>query len=96
MAMRTASPWWASLVFGVGVAIIFFGERLFGYLPSGRTILTVIGVLAVLAMTGLRAVTTLRLTDAPHPLCTLRPSKWGCRCCDPRASRACRRRTCGS
>lgn len=64
MAMRTASPWWASLVFGVGLAIIFFGERLFGYLPSGRTILTVIGVLAVLAMTGLRAFTTLRTSGA--------------------------------
>src|SRR6187551_3407349 len=64
MAMRTASPWWASLIFGFGVATIFFGERLFGHLPGGRTILTVIGVLAVLGITGMRVFTTLRTNGA--------------------------------
>ena len=34
MAMRTASPWWASLVFGVGLLFMFVGERLFGHLPG--------------------------------------------------------------
>lgn len=64
MAMRTASPWWASLIFGLGVATIFFGERLFGHLPSGRVMLTVIGVIAVVAVTGMRAFTMLRTSGA--------------------------------
>lgn len=64
MAMRTASPWWASLIFGLGVAIIFFGERLFGHLPGGRMMLTFIGVIAVVGVTGLRVFTMLRTSGA--------------------------------
>ena len=44
MAMRTASPWWASLVFGVGLLFLFLGERLFGQLSGVRLVLTGFGV----------------------------------------------------
>ena len=43
MAMRTASPWWASLVFGLGLLLILLGERLFGHLPGLRMALTSLG-----------------------------------------------------
>ena len=55
MAMRTASPWWASLVFGVGLLFVLLGERIFGHLPGVRLVLTVLGGLAILGSTGLRA-----------------------------------------
>lgn len=64
MAMRTASAWWASLVFGSGLLLIFFGERLFGHIPSIRMALTGIGVIEMLAITGLRAFTMMRTTGA--------------------------------
>src|SRR5690606_13529372 len=60
MAMRTASPWWASLVFGLGLFFILLGERLFGHLPTLRMTMTVIGVLALVGITGLRGFTTAR------------------------------------
>ena len=64
MAMRTASPWWASLVFGVGLLFILFGERLFGHLPGVRLVMTLLGVLACLAITGVRAFTTTKTSGA--------------------------------
>jgi hypothetical protein len=64
MAMRTASPWWASLVFGVGLLFVLLGERIFGHLPGVRLVMTVIGVLAILAMTGLRGWTFAATTGA--------------------------------
>jgi hypothetical protein len=62
--MRTASPWWASLTFGVGLLFMFVGERLFGYNPSARMVLTGVGLIAVLGVTGLRAYTTMATTGA--------------------------------
>jgi len=63
MAMRTASPWWASLVFGAGLLFIFIGERLFGHVNAARVFFTgVIGVVPVVAVTALRLWTTLRTT----------------------------------
>src|SRR5262245_16816897 len=64
MAMRTASPWWASLVFGIGLFFILLGERLFSHLPSLRMVMTTIGVIAVVGVTGLRAFTTMRTTGS--------------------------------
>ncbi len=64
MAMRTASPWWASLVFGLGLFFILLGERLFGHLPGLRMVLTVIGVIALVAITGLRGFTAMRTSGA--------------------------------
>lgn len=59
MAMRTASPWWASLIFGIGLLFMFVGERLFGHLPGTRMVITGLGLLCVLGVTGLRAFTTM-------------------------------------
>ncbi len=56
MAMRTASPWWLSLVFGVGLFFVFLGERI-APVESIRVILTGIGIAAVLATTAARAWT---------------------------------------
>ncbi len=64
MAMRTASPWWASLVFGFGLFFVMLGERLFGYSPSVRMVLTAFGVIAMVGITALRAYTFLRTTGA--------------------------------
>jgi hypothetical protein len=64
MAMRTASPWWASLVFGAGLLILFVGERIFGFQPTARWILDIIALLAILGTTALRGWTTMATTGA--------------------------------
>lgn len=58
MAMRTASPWWLSLVLGVGLAFVFLGERLFAHESGARGILTMLGIVIVIGVTGVRAWTT--------------------------------------
>lgn len=59
MAMRTASPWWASLVFGVGLLWIFIGERLLDSVGSARIIFTgIFGIGLLVAVTAARAWTT--------------------------------------
>src|SRR5262249_5282887 len=55
MAMRTATPWWASLVFGFGLLLFFLGERLFGHLSGVRFFLTGLGLLLIVAITAVRA-----------------------------------------
>lgn len=61
MAMRTASPWWASLVFGLGLTFFFVGERLFGHIGGARIFFTgILGLVPVLGVTALRAWTTVR------------------------------------
>lgn len=63
MAMRTASPWWASVVFGFGLLCILVGERLFGHVGAARVFFTgVLGLVPVIAVTALRLWTTLRTT----------------------------------
>ena len=57
MAMRTASPWWASLVFGVGLLFFLLGERFFGHLSGVRFVLTGLGVVLILVVTGARVWT---------------------------------------
>lgn len=64
MAMRTASPWWASLTFGAGLLFVFLGERLFGHNPSVRMVLTAAGLIAVLGITALRMFTTVSTIGA--------------------------------
>jgi hypothetical protein len=54
MAMRTASPWWASLAFGSGMLFFLLGERLFGHLSGPRFVLTGLGILAMVAVTAAR------------------------------------------
>ena len=57
MAMRTASPWWASLAFGIGLLFFFLGERFFGHLSGARFVLTGLGVVLILGITCARAWT---------------------------------------
>lgn len=57
MAMRTASPWWASLGFAIGLILIFVGERAFAHSDSIAPIATWLGVAIVVGITGLRAWT---------------------------------------
>lgn len=63
MAMRTASPWWASLVFGFGLLSMFIGERLFGHLGAARVFFTgILGLVPIVGVTALRLWTTLQTT----------------------------------
>jgi gliding motility-associatede transport system auxiliary component len=64
MAMRTASPWWASLLFGVGLLAIFLGERLLAGVEGIGGLFTVGGVILVLGVTAARGFTTARTTGA--------------------------------
>jgi hypothetical protein len=59
MAMRTASPWWVSLVLGVGLVFLFVSERLFGHDSGIRDVMTLLGVVLVVGVTALRAWTTM-------------------------------------
>ena len=87
MAMRTASPWWASLVFGVGLLFVFLGERLFGHLPGVRGVLTGARRPAARRDHGLRAWTMMRRRTA-------RAATSSARCCC--ASSACCSRSCST
>jgi hypothetical protein len=62
--MRTASPWWTSLVFGVGLLLLLIGERLYGYNGTYRWPLDVFAFIAIFGTTGLRAYTTFATTGA--------------------------------
>jgi len=64
MAMRTASPWWASLAFGFGLLFFLLGERLFGHLVGARFVLTGLGLLLILAVTATRVWTMLASAGA--------------------------------
>jgi hypothetical protein len=52
--MRTATPWWASLAFGIGLLFFLLGERFFGHLSSARFVMTGLGLLLILGITGVR------------------------------------------
>ena len=54
MAMRTATPWWASLAFGIGLLFFLFGERFFGHLIGPRFVLTGLGLLLVVGVAAVR------------------------------------------
>ncbi|HET9627383.1 MAG TPA: Gldg family protein [Kofleriaceae bacterium] len=53
--MRTASPWWASLTLAGGLLLFLLGERFFSHLNGGRLVLTGVGLLLILLVTGARA-----------------------------------------
>ena len=59
MAMRTASPWWASLAFGIGLLLTFVSERLLSHNAGMRVALTGLGIGLLIAVTGARAWTTM-------------------------------------
>jgi hypothetical protein len=52
--MRTATPWWASLAFGIGLLLFLFGERFFGHLAGPRFVLTGLGLLLIIGVAGAR------------------------------------------
>jgi len=54
MAMRTATPWWASLIFGIGLLFFLLGERFFGHLSGARFVMTGLGLLLILGITAVR------------------------------------------
>ncbi|HTJ40728.1 MAG TPA: Gldg family protein [Kofleriaceae bacterium] len=53
--MRTASPWWASLCYAVGLVLLFAGERAFHHVDDARLILSGAGAVLVIGVTALRA-----------------------------------------
>jgi hypothetical protein len=57
--MRTASPWWASLVFAIGLVLLFAGERAFHHVPDVHMVASGLGALLVVGITALRAYTML-------------------------------------
>jgi hypothetical protein len=57
--MRTASPWWASLAFGIGLLFFLLGERFFNEMAGARLVMTGLGLLLILAVTAARVWTTL-------------------------------------
>ncbi len=54
MAVKTSSPWWLSVGFGLGLAFVFMGERALGHLDTGRLVLTSLGLLLMVSATGVR------------------------------------------
>jgi hypothetical protein len=62
--MRTASPWWLSLVLGIGLFLFFIGERLFGHESGVRGVMSMLGVVLVLGATAIRVWTMLGTTGA--------------------------------
>ncbi|MBK7539963.1 MAG: Gldg family protein [Myxococcales bacterium] len=64
MAMRTATPWWASLLFGIGLFLLFIGERILGHLPGARMVATGLGAVLVIGVTAVRAYAMLASRDA--------------------------------
>jgi len=55
--MRTTSPWWVSVVLGVGLLFVFVGERLFGHDSGVRNVVSMLGIVLVIAVTVVRAWT---------------------------------------
>lgn len=65
MGMRTASPWWASLIFGLGLLFLLVGERLIGAdAPSIHYVLSGGGVGMLIAVTLARVWTTVSTQGA--------------------------------
>ena len=64
MAMRTATPWWLSLILGIGLVLVIMGERLFGHAGGMRYVMSMMGVVLVIGATAVRAWSTVGSTGA--------------------------------
>jgi hypothetical protein len=58
MAMRTATPWWLSLIYVIGLGLLFAGERAFSH-TTWHPVATGLGALIVVGVTALRVWATL-------------------------------------
>ena len=58
MKQRTASPWWASLVYLIGLLLLFIGQRAFYAMETLSLVTTSIGALFVIGITGARIWST--------------------------------------
>lgn len=56
MAMRTATPWWLSVVMAVGLFFVFLGERAFAHAGGAATVLTYLGAVLLVATAALRGL----------------------------------------
>jgi gliding motility-associatede transport system auxiliary component len=59
MAMKTASPWWASLIYALGLGLLLLGERAFHHVSGVHMFATGLGALLVVGVTAMRAATML-------------------------------------
>jgi len=59
MAMRTASPWWLSLVYLGGLVLLFLGQRAFASVEGLAPIATLAGAAIVIGITGFRVYATM-------------------------------------
>ncbi|MBP6633674.1 MAG: Gldg family protein [Kofleriaceae bacterium] len=57
--MRTASPWWASLIYVIGLFLLFLGQRSFHGVDGIGSLATLVGALLVVGITAARVWTTL-------------------------------------
>jgi hypothetical protein len=54
--MRTATPWWISVVLATGLLFVYLGERAFGHAGTAAVAITWIGVILIVGATLVRAV----------------------------------------
>jgi hypothetical protein len=59
MALRTASPWWMSLVYLAGLILLFLGQRSFSTVEGLAPLATLIGAAIVIGITGFRVYATM-------------------------------------
>lgn len=62
MAMRTATPWWLSVVMAVGLFFVFLGERAFSHAGGAATVLTYLGAALLVSTAALRGLGFARST----------------------------------
>jgi hypothetical protein len=59
MAVRSASPWWMSLVYLFGLILLFLGQRAFATVDGVSTIATLVGAVLVIGVTAWRVYATM-------------------------------------